>query len=266
MPSLHVLASRTQLVGVVTQPDRASGRGHKMQPTPVKAAAIELGVRVYEPVKLRPLVDELAGVAFDLFALASYGRILPQSLLDLPKLGALNVHPSLLPKYRGATPIQTALRNGDAETGVSIMLMDAGMDTGDIVLQELFPIAPDADYGTLHDELALFGGDLLGEAIDLANKGPLPRRAQSGEASVTKPIGKDDTMVSLDWPPERFINAVRAFSPQPGARLQIEGEVIKVLRAHIESGVVVLDDVVAPNRGRMSGESYLQSRHDRQQA
>lgn len=261
-----MLASRTKLAGVVTQPDRASGRGHKMQPTPVKAAAIELGVRVYEPVRLRPLVDELAAASFDLFALASYGRILPQALLDLPRLGALNVHPSLLPKYRGATPIQTALRNGDSETGVSIMLMDAGMDTGDIVLQEPFPIAPEADYGVLHDELALLGGDLLGEAIDLASKGPLPHRAQSGEASLTKPIGKDDTMVSLDWPPERFINAVRAFSPAPGARLEIEGETIKVLRAHIDGGAIVLDEVVAPNRGRMSGESYLQSRRDRHQA
>ena len=261
-----MLAARTQLAGVVTQPDRASGRGHKMQPTPVKAAALELGVRVYEPVMLRAFVDELSGTAFDLFALASYGRILPQTLLDLPMLGALNVHPSLLPKYRGATPIQTALRNGDAQTGVSIMLMDAGMDTGDIVLQEPHRISPDADYGALHDELALLGGDLLGEAIELASKGTLPRRAQSGEVSITKPIGKEDTMISLDWPPERFINAVRAFSPQPGARLEIEGETIKVLSAHIEGGAVVLDEVVAPNRGRMTGESYLQSRRDRQQA
>jgi methionyl-tRNA formyltransferase len=237
-----------------------------MQPTPVKSAAMELGVRVYEPAKLRAFVDELKGQAFDLFALASYGRILPQALIDFPKLGALNVHPSLLPKYRGATPIQTALREGERETGVSIMLMDAGMDTGDIVLQETFPISPDADYGTLHDELALFGGDLLGEAISLANNGPLPRRAQSGDASLTRPIGKEDTMISLDWPPERVINAVRAFSPQPGARLEIEGETIKVLHAHVEEGAVVLDEVVAPNRGRMTGESYLQSRRDRQQA
>ncbi len=266
MPSLHVLASRTDVAGVVTQPDRASGRGHKMQPTPVKAAAIGLGLRVYEPTKLKAFTDELRGQAFDVFALASYGRILPQALLDLPKLGALNVHPSLLPKYRGATPIQTALCNGDSETGVTIMLMDAGMDSGDIVLQERVPISADADYGILHDQLALYGGELLGEALDLAQRGALPRRAQSGEVSVTKPIAKDDVRIDSAWSAERIVNFVRAYSPAPGAKMEIDGETIKVLRAHADGNALVLDEVIAPNRGRMSGESYLQSRRGRQQA
>lgn len=258
-----MLAARTNLAGVVTQPDRASGRGHKMQPTPVKAAANEMGIRVYEPTSMKAFAAELSGIEFDLFALASYGRILPQSLLDLPKLGALNVHPSLLPKYRGATPIQTALRNGDTETGVSIMVMDAGMDTGDIVLQERVAIDPSDDYGTLHDRLALYGGEMLSEAIDLAAQGALVRSAQVGEPSLTKPIGKDDVLIDAAWPPERMVNAVRAFSPQPGARIEIEGEVIKVLRAHSSEGAFVMDEVIAPNRGRMSGEQYLQSRRER---
>ncbi|HET9029017.1 MAG TPA: methionyl-tRNA formyltransferase [Candidatus Aquilonibacter sp.] len=265
VPSLHVLAAKTQVVGVVTQPDRPSGRGHKLQPTPVKAAALDLSLRVFEPTKLKSFAQELEG-AFDLFALASYGRILPQALLDLPRLGALNVHPSLLPRYRGATPIQTALRNGDAETGVTIMLMDAGMDTGDIVLQERVPIEPADDYGALHDRLALYGGELLGEAIDLAIKGELTHRAQSGEPVITKPISKDDLLVDPSWPPQRIIDAVRAFSPSPGARMEIDGETIKVLRAHVEAGAVVLDEVIAPNRGRMSGEAYRQSRRDRENA
>lgn len=266
VPSLHVLNARSQIVGVVTQPDRPSGRGHKLQPTPVKAAAIDLGLHVYEPEKLRSFASEMAAHAFDLFALASYGRILPQALLDLPKTGALNVHPSLLPRYRGATPIQSALRNGDAETGVTIMLMDAGMDTGDIVLQERVAIEPDDDYGTLHDRLALYGGELLGEAIDLAACGTLPRRAQSGEISVTKPIEKDDLLLDAAWPAERIVATIRAFAPQPGARLVVDGETIKVLRAHVDEGRLVLDEVIAPNRGRMSGDAYLQSRNDRTHA
>ncbi len=266
VPSLHVLAARTNVAAVVTQPDRAAGRGHKLQPTPVKAAALDLSLRVYEPAKLKEFVKEIGSESFDLFALASYGRILPQALLDLPKLGALNVHPSLLPRYRGATPIQNALRNGDSETGVTIMLMDAGMDTGDIVLQERVAIEPDDTYGSLHDRLALYGGELLGEALDLATKGRIPRRPQTGEPIVTAPISKDDLTIDPALPPERIVAIVRAFSPQPGARIDVEGETIKVLSAHVEGGELVLDEVIAPNRGRMTGEAYRQSRRDRENA
>ncbi len=266
VPSLHVLAARTNVAAVVTQPDRPAGRGHRLRATAVKQAAVDLSLRVYEPANLKQFANEIAGESFDLFALASYGRILPQTLLDLPKLGALNVHPSLLPLYRGATPIQTALRNGDAETGVTIMLMDAGMDTGDIVLQERVPIEPDDTYGTLHDRLALYGGELLGEALDFADKGVLPRAPQTGEPNITAPISKDDLTIDPLWHPERIVAAVRAFSPQPGARMDVDGETIKILRAHVEDGALVLDEVIAPNRGRMSGEAYRRSRTDRENA
>lgn len=264
MPSLHVLASRTNVVGVVTQPDRPAGRGHRLQPTPVKSAALDLSLRVYEPTKLKAFAQELASQPFDLFALASYGRILPQSLLDLPKYGALNVHPSLLPKYRGATPIQTALRNGDRETGVTIMLMDAGMDTGDIVLQERVAVEPDDDYGSLHDRLALYGGELLGEALDLAMRGPLPHHPQTGDPVLTAPISKEDLTIDPTWPPERIVAAVRAFAPAPGARMEIDGETVKVLRAHVDDGRLILDEVIAPNRGKMTGDAYRQSRRNRE--
>jgi len=263
VPSLHVLAEKTDVAGVVTQPNRPAGRGHKLQPTPVKTAALELGLRVYEPASLKHFVDEIKATRYVLFALASYGRILPQALLDLPALGALNVHPSLLPKYRGATPIQAALRNGEKETGVTIMLMDAGMDTGAIVLQERVRVDEDEDYGVLHDRLALFGGDLLGDAIDLAVRGPLPRRPQRGESSVTHPIGKQDLEIDWSWPPQRIVNAVRAYSPVPGARATIDGESVKLLRAHVEGDRVAIDELIAPNRGRMSGEAYERSRRDR---
>jgi methionyl-tRNA formyltransferase len=258
---LRLTAARTQLTGVVTQPDRKAGRGQKLTPSAVKVAALELGLHVYEPERLRPFAAELAGETFDLFVLASYGRILPQALLDLPRLGALNVHPSLLPKYRGATPIQTALRNGETVTGASIMMMDAGMDTGEIALQDTVPIEPGESYGELHDRLAFFGAGLLDEAIDLAAQGRLPRRPQSGDPSITKPIGKEDLAIDWSWDAQRLVDHVRAFSPQPGARAEIDGEAVKILRAHVAAdGRVEIDELIAPNRGKMSGAAYLQGR------
>lgn len=261
VPSLRVVAERTRLAGVVTQPDRPAGRGQRLRPTPVKSVALELGLPVHEPRSLRELALTLHGEEFDLFVLASYGRILPQALLELPRLGALNVHPSLLPKYRGATPIQTALLNGERETGVSIMLMDAGLDTGDVVLQERAAIEPGETYGELHDRLAMLGADLLGGAIDIALRGELPRERQTGEASLTRPLTKEDFAIDLSWSPERIVNAVRAFSPQPAARATVRGESVKILRAHVSpGGLLEIDELIAPNRGRMSGEEYLRRR------
>jgi methionyl-tRNA formyltransferase len=263
VPSLHVVAERTQLLGVVTQPDRPGGRGHKLQPTPVKRAALDLGLPVYEPLGLKAFVQEIASGSFDLFALASYGKILPKELLEVPRLGALNVHPSLLPKYRGATPIQTALRNGETETGVSIMIMDAGMDTGPLVLQERVAISPDDTYGTLHDRLALCGSELLGEALARAQSGTLKAYPQRGEPSVTHPIRDEDLLVDWSWPPERIVNTIRAYSPAPAARAVLDGERVKLLRAHLDGDRAIIDELIAPNRGRMSFESYERSRRDR---
>ena len=142
MPTLRALAARTDLIAVVTQPDRPAGRGHKLVPTPVREAAEALGIAVLTPEKLRPAIDELRALNGDLFVVASYGKILPQAVLDLAPRGAFNVHPSLLPLYRGATPLQSAIRDGRSETGTSIIAMDAGMDTGDVVLQERSPLGP----------------------------------------------------------------------------------------------------------------------------
>jgi methionyl-tRNA formyltransferase len=264
VPSLRVVAARSDLQGVVTQPDRRSGRGHKLRRSPVKAAALELGLRVYEPVRLRAFADAIRQEAFDLFALASYGRILPQALLDLARLGALNVHPSLLPAYRGATPIQGALLAGDAETGVSIMLMDGGLDTGDLVLVERVSIASAETYGELHDRLARIGADLLGRALEMAAEGPLPRSPQRGEVTLTRPLRKEDLAVDLSWPPKKIVDRVRAFSPQPAARAEIAGQTVKILRAHVASdGRLAIDELIAPNRGKMTGADYLRGLHER---
>jgi methionyl-tRNA formyltransferase len=262
VPSLRVVAARTQLAGVVTQPDRPAGRGRRLRPTPIKSAAIECGLRIYEPLRLREFAREMRDEHFDVFVLASYGRILPPALLALPRLGALNVHPSLLPKYRGATPIQTAIANGDRETGVSLILMDAGLDTGDLVLQERLAVAPGESFGELHDRLALIGAELLDRALELAACGELLRRPQIGEASLTRPLSKADLMVDLSWPAQRIVDRVRAFSPQPGARASLAGETVKLLRAHVApDGSLAIDELIAPNRGKMSGEVYLRSRN-----
>jgi methionyl-tRNA formyltransferase len=246
---------------VVTQPDRPSGRGLRLTPSPVKTAAMALGLRIYEPERLGAFAREIEGERFDLFALASYGRILPRALLDLPRLGALNVHPSLLPNYRGATPIQTALRNGETRTGVSVMLMDAGMDTGEIACQETVAIEPGETYGELHDRLAAIGADLLGRTIDRAARGQLTHEPQHGEPSVTKPIGKDDLAIDWAWSPKRIVDHVRAFSPQPAARAAIDGETVKILRAHVATdGRLEIDELIAPNRGKTSGAAYLRGR------
>ncbi|HEX4013888.1 MAG TPA: methionyl-tRNA formyltransferase [Candidatus Cybelea sp.] len=263
VPSLRVVAQRTQCAGAVTQPDRPAGRGQRLSPTPVKAAALELGLHVYEPQRLRAFAAEIAGERFDLFVLASYGRILPAELLALPRLGSLNVHPSLLPKYRGATPIQSAILHGERTTGVSIMLMDAGLDTGDVAIARAVDIEPEESYGELHDRLAATGAELLGEALDAARRGELQAQPQRGEATLTRPIGRDDLHVDWSWAPERIARTVRAYSPRPAARAEIDGSVVKLLRAHVADGKLVLDELVAPNRGRMSGEAYLRGRSGR---
>jgi methionyl-tRNA formyltransferase len=281
LASLEVTAKRTKVRGVVTQPDRPAGRGQKLQPSPVKVAAQNLGLRVYQPASLRDFVKELGGEAFDLFVLASYGKIVPQAVLDLPKLGSLNVHPSLLPQYRGATPIQSALRDGATETGVTIMLMDAGVDTGDIVLQELTPILPGETYGELHDRLARFGAQALAHAIDAARGGEFPRTPQSGEPSLTRPLRKEDLALDWSWTAQRIVNHVRALSPQPAARATIANIPVKILRAEVamwnrplldpgqiagmigdalivscgDAAVNVLE-VIPPNRARQSGSAF----------
>lgn len=236
----------------------------------MKRAAQARGIPVHEPRDLRAFAAGLAREDFDLFALASYGKILPQALLDIPPLGALNVHPSLLPAYRGATPLQSALRDGAIKTGVSIMVMDAGMDTGPLLLQRAESIEPDDDYGTLHDRLAVRGAQLLIEAIDGLAAGSVQPYAQRGVASVTRPLRKGDLEIDWTWEAARIVNAVRAFSPQPGARATIEGEPLKILKARIgedphglavragDGQPVCVLEVIAPNRGRMSGAQFAQ--------
>ncbi len=242
VPSLRALDAAGDVRLVVTQPDRPSGRGYRLRPTPVKAAALELGLTVLEPVRLSDAFEALQGANAALFALASYGKIVPRALLALPPLGFLNVHPSLLPRYRGATPLQTALRDGATTSGVTIMLMDAGMDTGDILLQEARPIGPRETYGELHDRFAALGADLLVRALEGVAAGTLEPIAQAalgvpaGEiaATRTRPLAKDD--LAIDWarPARAVVNQIRSLAPQPLARALLgEGAGVKIVSARL---------------------------------
>jgi len=274
-------------VGVVTQPDRPAGRGHKLTPTPVKAFALAHGVPVFEPLKLRAFAADLAALEPDVLVVASYGRIVPQAILDVPTRGiAFNIHPSLLPRYRGATPLQSAIRDGVHETGVTIIAMDAGMDTGDILVQERTPLGPDETYGDLHDRLAARGAQLLAGAIEALERGTLARVPQADVGvpeceivrTATHPLGKDDLRVDFAWPAQRIVDTIRSLAPAPGARATLEGEAVKIVRARValagepaltadggmlvragDGAAVAVLEVVPPNRGRMSGAAYSRS-------
>jgi methionyl-tRNA formyltransferase len=276
---LRAFTAALDCVLVVTQPDRPAGRGHKLAATPVKTAARELGIPTCEPERLRAAADLLRAQDADVFAVASYGKIVPQSILDLPRLGALNVHPSLLPLYRGATPLQSQLRDGVRESGVTIIRMDAGMDTGDIVLQARSEIGSEETYGELHDRFAALGAELLARAVVDAGAGTLRPLPQAGLASpeavartLTRPLGKDDLLVDWSAPAQRIVDLVRSLSPAPGARAHLDGEAqaVKILKARLATGAdsaefqvicgdgraVVLESVVPPNRKPMSGRAY----------
>jgi methionyl-tRNA formyltransferase len=241
---LRAFAAATTCTLVVTQPDRPAGRGKKLQPTPVKRAARELGIATIEPASMRDAFDTLRDCAADVFGVASYGKIVPQSILDLAPRGALNVHPSLLPLYRGATPLQSQLRDGVTDGGVTIILMDAGMDTGDIVLQERSAIGPRETYGELHDRLALAGAALLTRACAALGNGTLARTPQAGLApqedvmrTTTRPLRKDDWKIgSYAEKPNAsdYVNFVRSLAPAPAARISFAGyESVKVFAAHV---------------------------------
>jgi methionyl-tRNA formyltransferase len=208
-----------QIAGVVTQPDRPKGRDLKAQPSPVKTLALRLGLPALQPARVRdePFIAELRAWQPDLIVVAAYGQILPPSILDLPRHGCLNVHTSLLPRYRGAAPIQWALANGDAETGVTIMKMDAGLDTGGIVAQRRTAIQPADDSATLHDRLARLGAELLVQTIPDYVAGKIQPQPQPAEGVSHAPkIKKEDGRIDWKLPAKTIWNRLRAFTPWPG--------------------------------------------------
>jgi len=209
-----------EVVLVVTQPDKPKGRDLKLQPTAVKAAALELGLPVEQPLKARAgeFIEHLGTFNADLIVVAAYGQLLPQSLLDLPKYGCLNVHTSILPKYRGAAPIQWAIIDGEPETGVTIMKMDAGLDTGDILTIHKTPIAPEENAATLHDRLAVIGAEALIATIPAYVKGEIKSQPQPSTGSTyARKITKDDGRIDWALPAQVLLNRIRGLTPWPGA-------------------------------------------------
>ncbi len=226
------------VTGVVTQPDKAKGRKKELTPCPVKEAALELGLPVYQPKRVRDdeAVDAIRAMEPDLIVVAAFGQLIPKSLLDLPKYGCINVHASLLPAYRGAAPIQHAILDGLHETGVSIMLMNEGLDTGDIITTETLAIAEDETGGSLFDRLAVLGADLLIRTIPEIVSGsvsptPQPKESTTAYASM---ISKEDG--KIDWSEDGDVieRKIRAFNPWPSAYTTLDGKMLKIWKAHVE--------------------------------
>jgi len=218
---------------VLTQPDRPAGRGLKLAPSPVKSLALAARLQVAQPITLRDasVLEHLRSLSADAMVVAAYGLILPPTVLALPRLGCINIHASLLPRWRGAAPIQRAILAGDAETGISIMQMDAGLDTGPILLQQALPIAADDTTQTLHDRLAELGAELVVRA--LANS-PEPRPQNGEAATYAAKIDKREAL--LDWTDDARVldRKVRAYNPAPGAFTLLAGEPIKIWSAKAE--------------------------------
>lgn len=237
VPVLHALAARHQIVAVYTQPPRPAGRGKDLRPTPVHAAAAALGLPVRHPVSLKSPEEQAAFAALDadLAVVVAYGLILPQAILDAPRHGCLNIHASLLPRWRGAAPIHRAIMAGDAETGICIMQMDAGLDTGAVLLREAVAIGAEDTAADLHDRLSGMGARLICEA--LARLDDLVPEPQP-EAGVTYASKIDKAEARVDWsrPAVEVDRQIRGLSPFPGAWCEVAGERIKLLRSRLASG------------------------------
>ena len=240
VPSLRALVGAGhEIAGVFTQPDRPRDRGQKTQPTPTKAAALELGLPTFafERIRRAEGVAALAGLQPDLMVTAAFGQILPQRILDIPKLGCVNVHGSLLPRYRGPAPIQWAVINGEAETGITTMATDAGVDTGDMLLQRATAIGPDETAGELFDRLASLGAETLLETLRLMEAGKLARTPQNHELATHFPMLTRETG-SIDWSKSAAAihNLVRGVNPWPGAWTMCDGQVMKIWRTRPQEG------------------------------
>lgn len=223
-----------EVVGAVSQPDKPKGRGHKLAPPPVKVYASEHGVEVFQPETLRSpeFMALLARTAPDLIVVAAYGKILPEAVLNFPKYGCINVHASLLPKYRGAAPIQRCIMDGQTETGVTIMMMAKGIDTGDMLLRRALEIGRDETADSLHDRLAALGAKLLCEAVDKIAAGTAVRTPQDDALSTYAPM-IDKSTARIDWTASagEIVNLVRAMNSWPLAYTYLCGKMMKIARA-----------------------------------
>lgn len=285
VPSLEAAHDVCEVVGVVTQPDRPAGRGMAPKPPPVKERAGVLGLEVMQPTKVRTgeLAERLRSLRADVGVVAAYGRILPADVLEAPRLGCVNVHASLLPRWRGAAPIHWAIVHGDQETGVCLMRMDEGMDTGPVLSCEQTAIGPEETAGELSERLSRLGADLLRRDLPRYLAGDLSARPQPDEGPTLAPLLKKEHG-RIDWsrPAAEVHDRVRGLSPWPGAFTEMDGERVKIHRAHVESargvqgppgtivrargqglhvacgeGVLGIDELQTPGRKRLTAQQFL---------
>lgn len=287
LPSLTALAEHFDLVGVVTQPDRPAGRGRELKPPAIKTLAQELGIPLIQPESLHTpeALEQLKAWNPDLIAVAAYGQILRPNVLDLPKHGCINVHASLLPRWRGAAPIQAAILHGDSQSGITIMRMDPGLDTGPILSQRAVKLEADETAGSLSDKLAELGAELLVETLPGYLAGEIEAKEQDDEASTYAPmLKKTDGELDFGMTANYLASQVRAYHPWPGSFLKLDGGPLKVHRAHVvkhpnaEAGLrntfesrpaigtadgwLLLDEVQPAGKKPMSGADFLRGARD----
>jgi len=239
------------LCGVYTQPDRPKGRGNKLAAPPVKELAQKYEIPVFQPTRLRnpEAVEELAALNPDLIVVVAYGQILPQSVLDIPKYGCINVHASLLPKYRGAAPINKVIVDGESESGITTMVMDAGLDTGDMLVKRSLVIGENETAGQLHDRMAVLGRETMEETLRLLCAGELKPEKQDDSLTCYAPMmKKEDGLIDWQQPARKIHNLVRGLAPWPGAYTSLQGDVLKLAETTVDeslsgkAGTVLLAD------------------------
>ncbi|CUH92349.1 methionyl-tRNA formyltransferase [Herbinix luporum] len=254
-----------ELVGVVTQPDKVKGRGAKISFPAVKETALKYNLPVYQPIKVKEpeFIETVRNLKPEVIVVAAFGQILPKELLDIPPYGCINVHASLLPKYRGAAPIQAAILNGDEETGVTIMHMDVKLDTGDMILQEKIPISQDETGGSLHDKLAKLGADLLVKVLEQLRDGTTKRVPQDdSEATYVGMLNKEMGLIDFSQPAIKIERMIRGLNPWPSAYTKLNGKTLKLWEAQVieYSSDALYGQVVAVNKDSfvvMTGKDAL---------
>jgi methionyl-tRNA formyltransferase len=237
MPALQaLLKSEHEVVGVVTQPDKPVGRAQTIEPPPIKKALAATKIRVLQPARIkdRQAIEEIHALTPDVIVVMAYGQILPSDILEIPKITCLNLHASLLPRWRGAAPIQAAIAAGDRNTGITVMYMNEGLDTGDILLQRAIDIEPTDTGGSLHDRLAKVAPETLLESLELLENGRAPRMPQHDAlATYASKLKREDGKIDWTNPADAIERKIRAFDPWPGAFMKYDGQNLKIFSATI---------------------------------
>ena len=252
VPVLEMLIEKTNVIMVVTQPDKIVGRKKEIKFSPVKEVAIKHNIEVFQPSKIRLDYEPLKDLDIDLIVTCAFGQILPKEVLDLPKYGSINVHASILPKYRGSAPIEYAIMNGDKKTGVTIMYMDEGMDTGDIIKISKLPIEDNDTGGSIHDKLSMLGKDTLECTLKDIFNGNITRIKQGDEFSIAPKITREDEHIDFNNNGINIINKIRAFNPNPLANIIIDNKEIKVLAAKfVKKDVNKVSEIVEIDKDKL---------------